>query len=396
MTDKIKISLIKTASNLMIGCICLHKPTALNALDLDMVKALQIQLDLWRNDSSIGAIFLDGEGEKAFCAGGDVVTMYKAMVKEKTINPNQLPKFMAEFFEREYRLDYSIHTFPKPIICWGNGIIMGGGLGLFAGASHKIVTESARIAMPELTIGLFPDVGASYFLNKLPKGVGKFLGLTSCSINAVDCINIGLASHFLLNDEKESFLSKLTNLNLLTKETIDAVLNELNDKSATKSVWLALVGKLSSFILDLNKLEALEKGKEIAAYLEELVIKHPNNKLLTIALASFNNGSPLSAALFVEQLKRGQTLSLAECFQMELNMAYQCGISGEFQEGVRALLIDKDNQANWLFQNLDDIPNDFIQAHFDHFKNQHSNKMNEQPIENPLQSLVTLYGEAYV
>ena len=131
-------------------------------------------LGAWQQDSSVKAVLITGSGEKAFCAGGDIVSMYKSMVEAK----GQIPAFLETFFETEYTLDYTIHNYNKPIVVWGSGIVMGGGMGLLCGASHRIVTETSRLAMPEITIGLYPDVGGSYFLPRLPGKAGLFLGLT--------------------------------------------------------------------------------------------------------------------------------------------------------------------------------------------------------------------------
>jgi enoyl-CoA hydratase/carnithine racemase len=395
MTDKIQISLLKTAGNMSIGCIRLNKPKALNALDLDMVKAMQVQLDEWREDDSIAAVFLDGEGEKAFCAGGDIVSMYQSMKNEQATNTNKLPDFMAQFFALEYRLDYAIHAFPKPVICWGTGIIMGGGLGVFAGGSHKIITDTARVAMPEITIGLFPDVGGSYFLNKMPKGVGKFLGLTASSINASDCVRIGLADYFLLNEDKAKFLNELVALTDITPAKISATINQIHNNDNTASVWADLKGNLSSLIPALEGLAPLGNVFEVTTFLQDLLERNPQSKMLIKALYNLRNGSPLTAKLVIEQLARSKTLSLAECLQMELGIAYQCSVGGEFQEGVRALLIDKDKQPKWQYTEENDIPDKLIEAHFDYFTREHTDHSTDTLVTNPLQSLVKDYGEAY-
>jgi enoyl-CoA hydratase/carnithine racemase len=393
MTDKILIKVLETQSNLFVGCITLHKPKALNALDLDMVQGIQKQLDSWRNDSRIGAVFIDSEGDRAFCAGGDIVSMYQAMVEQQTLNPNNLANFIAQFFEQEYRLDYAIHTYPKPLICWGHGIIMGGGLGVFSGASHKIVTETARVAMPEISIGLFPDVGASYFLNKMPSGVGKFLGLSAASINAVDCINIGLADTFLPHHKKQLLLSALGNSQQIDEDSITAIVAGLHLQSSTQKEWSSLSGNLTPIMPFLSPLAALDDIHEVDAFFAALQTQFPALKLVQKAVHSYRHGSPITARLVLEQLKRSQTLSLAECFQMELSMAYQCSVTGEFQEGVRALLIDKDNQPKWKYSAASDIPDALIDAHFERFS--HANVNNKKTI-NPLQSLIKDYGEARV
>ncbi|EWG99884.1 hypothetical protein Q427_22465 [Halomonas sp. BC04] len=165
-----------------IGVATLNAPKSLNALTLTMAQQLMAKLDAWAVDRSIVAVWLEGAGEKAFCAGGDVVALYRSMTEEGENRGSGRDSVFAEtYFTTEYRLDYRIHTYPKPILLWGDGIIMGGGLGLTAGASHRIVTETTRIAMPEITIGLYPDIGASWFLNRMPPGIGAYLGITGAS-----------------------------------------------------------------------------------------------------------------------------------------------------------------------------------------------------------------------
>ena len=154
-----------------IAKITLNNPKALNALNIEMIDAIQHILDTCENNSSIKAIFLQGSGEKAFCAGGDVVGLYHSM---KETEKNAVPEKASEFFTKEYKLDYRLHTYPKPLISWGNGIVMGGGIGLAAACSHRVVTENSMYAMPEVTIGLYPDVGASWFFNRMPNNVGMY------------------------------------------------------------------------------------------------------------------------------------------------------------------------------------------------------------------------------
>src|SRR5690606_15192614 len=173
-----------------IGIATLNVPRALNALSLEMIDLLKMQLDDWQQDARIAAVWLDAEGDKAFCAGGDVVRLYQSMVDTPTGERNH---YAEAFFGREYQLDYLLHTYGKPVICWGHGIVMGGGLGLMSGCSHRVVTEKSRIAMPEITIGLHPDVGGSWFLSRMPGRTGLFLGLTGANINAADALYIGLA-----------------------------------------------------------------------------------------------------------------------------------------------------------------------------------------------------------
>src|SRR5690554_2149845 len=189
-----------------IGVVTLNSEKSLNALSLPMIQELLPRLQHWADADDIACVVLQGAGDKAFCAGGDIVAMYHAMKAQ----PGVLVDEVADFFSQEYRLDYAIHTFPKPLLVWGHGIVMGGGMGLMNGASHRIVTERSLLAMPEITIGLYPDVGATYFLSKLPDNMGLFLGLTAAQVNAADALYIGLADFAIASDMRDNTLHALT------------------------------------------------------------------------------------------------------------------------------------------------------------------------------------------
>lgn len=382
-TDENVIASVIEGTNGNIGRLTLNKPQALNALDLDMIASMQTYLRNWRLDDTICAVFIDSEHAKAFCAGGDIVSIYNALHAHSNSEKVGLAAkttagFVAEFFAEEYRLDYCLHAYPKPIICWGHGIIMGGGMGIFQGASIKIVTEKARLAMPEINIGLFPDVGASYFLNKTPPGLGRFLGLSATNINASDSLRIGMADHALHNDLKVEFLSHLSKLTVVDHSSINEVCMTLhkNDEREFDA------GVLSELMADIARIDESDSLSDIHIVLKDLVNKHPANLVVKRALASFENGSTTTAHLVLEQLKRGASKNLAQCFQMELNIACQCSASGEFQEGIRALLIDKDQQAKWNFESHDAVTPAAVDAHFTVF-NDHNN---------PLRSLEQEFG----
>src|SRR5690625_3226254 len=172
-----------------IGIARLNSPKSLNALSLEMARQLDAKLQAWAVDSSVVAVWLEGVGDRAFCAGGDVVALYRSIVEEEERRTAAgETRFDETYFTIEYQLDYRIHTYPKPILVWGNGIVMGGGMGLMVGASRRLVTETTLLAMPEVTIGLYPDIGASWFLNKMPLGIGAYLGLTGAQLNARDAL----------------------------------------------------------------------------------------------------------------------------------------------------------------------------------------------------------------
>ena len=182
-----------------VAVITLNSPQSLNALSDDMISLIYPKLKQWKNQDDIVAVFLQGQGDKAFCAGGDIVHMYNDITADK----GNYSSGVEKYFANEYELDYFIHTFEKPFIVWGNGIVMGGGLGLMVGGSHRVVTEKSRIAMPEISIGLYPDVGGSYFLNRMPNNCGMFLGLTGASINAADAKYCHLADYFIASENKD-------------------------------------------------------------------------------------------------------------------------------------------------------------------------------------------------
>ncbi len=385
--SKLLVSYKPLSNNQKIGVVTLNKPKALNALDLDMIGMFLAQLETWRHDESVQAIFVDSACEKAFCAGGDIVSIYKAMdaLGGDAINNAQVGEATVEFFAQEYRLDYCLHSYPKPVITWGHGIIMGGGLGVFAGGHIKIVTETSRVAMPEITIGLFPDVGASYFLNKMPKGMGKFLGLTASSMNAKDCLTANLADYFIPNHNKSNFLNELTKQSNLSKESINAFCKNWCDNINVKKETVDLVANLQPFYECLGKFDELDSLSQIHAYLKDLSESFPSNTFIKKAMSGFENGSTTTAHLVQEQLKRGKHLSLADCFKMELNMAYGCIVSGEFKEGIRALLIDKDNAPNWQYKNYEDVSINAIERHFNHYNNNN----------HPLGHIELTFGEHY-
>src|SRR5690606_1906383 len=169
-TDGVRIAEIPTASGHRFGHATLDAPASLNALTLTMVDHLAAQLDLWIDDPGIAGIVLDAAGDKAFCAGGDVIALYRSI---RATAPGAVPLEAASFFEREYRLDHRIHTCPKPVLCWGHGIVMGGGIGLLAGASHRVATPKTRLAMPATPTGLYPDAGGSRFPSRAPGPRGR-------------------------------------------------------------------------------------------------------------------------------------------------------------------------------------------------------------------------------
>lgn len=339
----------------IVGEIKLNAERSLNALTLEMCQEILPRLHTWASDERVVAIVLDSAGEKAFCAGGDVVNLYKAIQGEGD------PSFPERFFETEYRLDFLLHTYPKPVICWGNGIVMGGGMGLLSASSHRVVTETSRLAMPEVTIGLYPDVGASWFLNRLPNGAGRFLAMTGCQINGPDAVQLGLADRCIASDQHDNLMQQLTNATWGTGEQTDThgvvnrVMRELEQASQGAFAELqAPIHKYAALIRELMDHDSVEQITAAIAAVES------DDKWFSKAQKTLAHGSPVSVKLIDEQLKRAKHMSLAEVFQSELALSVQCCRHREFPEGVRALLVDKDGQPAWTYPDVASVEERFI------------------------------------
>lgn len=339
-----------------LGIATLNAEKSLNALSLPMIQALGEKLERWAQDPEIVCVLLRGAGEKAFCAGGDV----RALVDACRQHPGEVPPLAAHFFAAEYRLDYQLHTYPKPLICWGHGYVLGGGLGLLQAANIRIVTPSTRLAMPEISIGLYPDVGASWFLSRLPGKLGLFLGLTGAHMNAGDALDLGLADRFLNETQQPALIDGLLQLNWQeqTAMQLNSLLKALQQQALEQlpeSQWLPR-RKLIDELLDVSDVGAAWKA-----------LTHWQNHadpLLAKAGRTLAEGCPLTAHLVWEQLTRARHLSLAEVFQMEYTLSLNCCRHPELSEGVRSRLIDKDHAPRWHWPDIARVPLAVIDAHF--------------------------------
>ncbi|WP_444903193.1 enoyl-CoA hydratase/isomerase family protein [Microbulbifer sp. CnH-101-E] len=327
----------------------LNLPKALNALNLQMIDLLSAQLDQWADDDAVAAVWIDGSGDKALCAGGDVVALY-----EQSAAYGETPEYCytTEFFSREYRLDYQIHTYTKPIVVWGGGIVMGGGIGIMAGASHRIVTETTRMAMPEITIGLFPDVGGSWFLNRMPGRLGLFLGLTGAQFNGADALFAGMADRIIAQEQRETVLAALAALDYSASSAFNHRLISDCLKSCELSPLQRPESQLREHYDQIQQLTDFASLPEVCAAISAY---QGVDKWLQRAATTLAGGSPLTPWVVWEQLRRTRHLSLADVFRMELILAVNLCASGHFKEGVRALLIDKDRTPKWRPLSLEEI-----------------------------------------
>lgn len=356
MTSKtVVFELLPTESGHLIGQITLSAEKSLNALSLEMIRQIAPQLAAWRDDARVACVLLRGAGEKAFCAGGDVVAMHAA------IRAGDFALTDA-FFGEEYALDYAIHTYPKPILAWGHGIVMGGGLGLMAGASHRVVTERSRIAMPEITIGLYPDVGASWFLNRLPGRLGLYLGLTGAAFNAADALYVDLADFALPSSARDQVFAGLGALSWQGRGEADkAVLgNYLRDQMRQHALELPASPIRSHF----DAIRSLMDYESVDEMVAAICSYNGADDWLRAGAQKLAAGSPTSIRLVLAAQQRARQLSLAQVFEMELNLSRQCCRHPDFAEGVRALLVDKDNAPHWSPATLAEVTPDYIEAFF--------------------------------
>jgi enoyl-CoA hydratase/carnithine racemase len=348
------------AEPLFIGHARLNRPKALNALNLEMFELMLKQFRAWASDKSIVAIFLDGEGPKGFCAGGDVASV----IREVRAGGSQRFAYGDQFFAVEYELDYLIHHYPKPIISYTHGVCMGGGVGLTVGCSHRVLSESSKIAMPEIHIGLFPDVGGGYFLNRVPGGIGRVMAVTGLMINEADAIFAGLSDYFVPLEAKDLMLERLKTLAWIagckTAENHAMVTNTLLGMHRKYKLGLPTPNLMQYF----DAIRFIAQQPTVTELLDALQVAAQEDPYFAAPAESLKNGSPTAAFVTDEYMRRSKKLSLREVLNMDLVLAKAFQRGHDFNEGVRALLIDKDRNAQWSPNRFEDVSPELIERHF--------------------------------
>ena len=355
MTDSVLVA-EHTAGEHRIGQLTLNVEKTLNSLTREMVDVITDRLEAWAQDDAVVAVMIDGAGEKAFCAGGDVQALRNSCVE----NPGGPCEYAEHFFAREYRMNYLLHTYAKPLICWGHGVVMGGGLGILAGCSYRVVSERTRIGMPEVTIALFPDVGGSWFLNRMPGQIGRFLALTSSHINATDALYCGLGTHFLAHAQKDSVLEALSGLTWGS------------DPAGNTAQVEALLGGLAATVDQpeaqlephMDVINAWMAGDDLSAIFDRVMAWQGEDAWLQKARDGFAHGSPLAATWIFRQLNDTRDASLRSVFESELVLGCNIMRHPEFAEGVRALLVDKDRSPAWAYPDLASVPAEVVDTFF--------------------------------
>ncbi|MEH6438159.1 enoyl-CoA hydratase/isomerase family protein [Massilia sp. DD77] len=334
------------------GIITLDRPKALNSLSLEMVRALTAILLEWQGHEGVDAVVITSTSEKALCAGGDIRFFHD--VGHAT--PMGGSALLEDFFTEEYALNHLIHFYPKPYIALMDGVVMGGGMGIAQGGPDcglRIVTERTRMAMPEVNIGLFPDVGGSHFLSHAPGQLGNYLGLTGLTVGAADALYVGLADVFVPGAE-------LAGLNALIEGTPGKEL-----PAAIRAFAAPFAEQVGASELQAQRaaIDAHFGAASVAAIMASLA--RDESPFAQKALKAMRLRSPLMMCVTRELLVRGASMDVADCLRMERNLVRRNFEHGEVLEGVRALVIDKDNAPKWNPATLEEVSPEMVERFFE-------------------------------
>jgi enoyl-CoA hydratase/carnithine racemase len=319
-----------------VGHIMLNRPQALNALTHAMCVAMKAQLDHWAVDANIKTVVVEGAGERAFCAGGDIRSLYES---GRTGTP-----YARRFYRDEYLLDAAIKHYPKPYVALISGIVMGGGVGVSVHGNFRIADETTTFAMPETGIGLFPDVGGSYFLPRLEGALGMYLALTGARLKGGDTFLAGIATHFVPKAKRADVLARLES-GTDVQQVISGASAYTGPASYAKDKIEAIFS-LTSIETVLAALDA--DGSDWARTSRETILMK----------------SPTSTKLAFRQLQEGARLEFDQCMKMEFRMVNRVIAGHDFYEGVRATIIDKDNKPRWQPATLAEVTEAGIEAYF--------------------------------
>ena len=320
---------IETRVDGRVGRILVNRPGALNALDLSMLRAIDAALEAWREEPHVHAVVVEGAGGRAFCAGGDI----RAVRTEATDGDADA---VTTCFATEYALNLKIARYPKPYVALIDGICMGGGLGISVHGAARVATEHALCAMPEAGIGIFPDIGATFFLPRLPGSLGMFLGLTSHRVAGADAVHAGLATHYVPRADMPALSAALA-----------------SDGVAVLGSRAVPPPKPSFSAADRAVIDECFSADSVAAIIHRL--QAAGGKLAETALDAMAHNSPSSLVLTFEALRAGADMTLEACLAAELRLMLAVTRRPDFAEGVRAILVDKDRSPRWSPATLDAV-----------------------------------------
>ncbi len=332
------ISDINLRVNGKAGRITLQRPKALNAMTYEMCLAIENTLIEWKQDSKVELIIIDAQGDRAFCSGGDISDLYEEGSKKNY-------SYGKKFWDDEYRLNALIAKYPKPYIAFMQGFTMGGGVGISCHGSHRIVCETSKIAMPECSIGLIPDVGGSLLLARAPSNLGYYLGITGTQMDAADAIYSGFADSFIEKNEWPYVIEDL-------------------EKSGDASVLQKYLKNPGKSQLAINKkfFEATFKSQNLSKIIKLLSISE--NPLAHLASQKIIKNCPIAMTYTLEMLSRlTPTSKIEDALDLEYRFTSRAQEFGSFQEGIRAAIIDKDRKPKWKFK-IDEVPKEIIAEFF--------------------------------
>lgn len=339
MTDMPEIICERSGSA---GVVILNRPKALNALTVGMVRGLYQALAAWQDDPAIKCVVVKGAGEKAFCAGGDVRWIRDVSLEGRRDEA-------LGFWYDEYRLNTLIKRYPKPYISLIGGIVMGGGVGVSIHGTHRIAGDNYLFAMPEVGIGFFPDVGASYPLSRLPGNVGAYLTTTGDRLRRADAVYLGIATHAVETARFAELESRLAG-----GENIDEILPEMIIEAGP-----------SAIADEQGLIEECFAGNSFPAIVKRVRERSANSEFAARVLSAFDGKSPTSMCVSLEQIRRAARLDFDDVMKMDYRLSTHMSEPGEdFYEGVRAVLVDKDGKPVWNPATLDDISPAKIEAYF--------------------------------
>ncbi len=327
-----------------LGIILLQRPAALNAIDESMVCAIHQQLTQWASDSVIKAVVIRSTSGRAFCAGGDIRSLYEKKIKN---DPT-----VGDFFKNEYQVNRQIFHYQKPYIALLDGITMGGGAGISIHGSHRVATPHLSFSMPETSIGYFPDIGGSYFLSRLPHKIGFYLGLTSERISYSDCLALGLVDTVIAADTQEQLIKKLAESALPDKAAVTRIIQPFSITTPASPLW--------AHHKEIERCFTKNTVEEILNALES-----ENNEWCLKTAAIIHTKSPSSLKITLRALQKGSCLDFDACMQMEERLAISFMNSHDLFEGIRAVVIDKDHMPRWKPATLGQVTEEWVGKHFE-------------------------------
>ncbi|TGD13434.1 enoyl-CoA hydratase/isomerase family protein [Brevibacterium sp. S111] len=334
-TEQADDSVITSVSN-GVGRIELNRPKLINALSQDMVTRIDDALQAWRDDDTVSLVLVTGRGERGLCAGGDIKAVYNDIVAGSDEN--------AKFWNREYKMNFAISEFPKPYVVIMNGITMGGGVGISGHGSHRIVTDSTKVGMPETGIGLFPDVGGTHLLANAPGELGTHLALTGQPVGAGSAIALGLADHYVPDAQIPDLIADLTaggDLDtVIGKYTAEAPADEL----AEAADWI-------------NECYAGDEAEAIVAALA--AHENPDAQAAAELIAT---KAPTSVKVTLAAVRNAETMTLAEVLEQDYRVAVTLTELPDLKEGIRAQVIDKDRNPKWSPASLAEVSDAQVQS----------------------------------